>query len=409
MSESHRKSDFPNFIHNKHTKNTCNICRSGMPKVDLTKAFVSSVDLPDGCGKLEFFDKSIRGWYLEVRGLVRKTYYIKYRDSNKKIKCLRLGKAHLHDYEEIRAKALEISKKISLGDFSFERVQIRISLEDFVVKYFLPYIKNQKKSWQTDWSYLRNHILPEFGPLPLIEIKKISLIQFHIKKRNAGLAPATADHLIMIIRHIFNVAIKWEVIQEITNPVRSFDFFNENNKRQKFIQADEIESLLNSLSQSRNPLLLPIIKVLILTGLRKSELLNARWTDLDYQNKIWTIPFSKSGKPRYVPLTDPVLEILDSIDKKFDLIFANPKTGKKYESIFYSWNQARKRAGLSDFRIHDLRHSYASFLVNSGRSLYEVQKLLGHSSIAMTQRYAHLDNRTLFEASSVVKNMIRNI
>ena len=79
-------------------------------------------------------------------------------------------------------------------------------------------------------------------------------------------------------------------------------------------------------------------------------------------------------------------------------IFANPKTGLPYVSFFYSWDAARKRAGLPDLRVHDLRHSFASFLVNAGRSLYEVQELLGHADIRTTSRYAHLSRERLFEA-----------
>ena len=83
-------------------------------------------------------------------------------------------------------------------------------------------------------------------------------------------------------------------------------------------------------------------------------------------------------------------------------IFANPATGKPFISIFYSWDACRKRAGLPEFRIHDLRHSFASFLVNAGRSLYEVQQLLGHADIRTTSRYAHLSRDTLREAVEVV-------
>ena len=87
-------------------------------------------------------------------------------------------------------------------------------------------------------------------------------------------------------------------------------------------------------------------------------------------------------------------------------MFANPVTGKPFVSIFCSWNTARKRAGLADVRIHDLRHSFASFLVNSGRSLYEVQKILGHTQIKTTQRYAHLANDTLLDAANQVSKLV---
>lgn len=105
-----------------------------------------------------------------------------------------------------------------------------------------------------------------------------------------------------------------------------------------------------------------------------------------------------------MPLSEGVLQLLDSIQRSesCEHVFANPKTNKAYTNIFYSWNTARKSVGLGDVRIHDLRHSFASFLVNAGRSLYEVQKILGHTQISTTQRYAHLSQDTLLEAANVV-------
>lgn len=102
-----------------------------------------------------------------------------------------------------------------------------------------------------------------------------------------------------------------------------------------------------------------------------------------------------------------VIDILESMDRKFEIIFANPKTGARFTSIFYSWNHARERVGMVDLRIHDLRHSYASFLINNGGSIYECQKLLGHSNFAMTQRYAHLSQSKLRSASNVVSDIIK--
>ena len=94
------------------------------------------------------------------------------------------------------------------------------------------------------------------------------------------------------------------------------------------------------------------------------------------------------------------MNLLSAMERKRDWLFANPKTYKPIVSIFCAWNTARTKAGLSDVRVHDLRHSFASLLINSGRSLYEVQKLLGHTQIKTTQRYAHLAPETLLAASN---------
>lgn len=148
--------------------------------------------------------------------------------------------------------------------------------------------------------------------------------------------------------------------------------------------------------------------MLILTGTRKREVLDAKWSEFDLERRIWRIGMSKSGKARHVPISDGVIALLEAVPRidDCDWVFANPNTRMPFETIFYSWDSARKRAGLADVRIHDLRHSFASFLVNSGRSLYEVQKILGHTQIKTTQRYAHLANDTLLDAANQVSRLV---
>jgi integrase len=149
--------------------------------------------------------------------------------------------------------------------------------------------------------------------------------------------------------------------------------------------------------------------------------LDAKWADVDWERKSWRIPKTKSGKIRHIPLSTGALQLLESLKRLAGMaggmnstvadsgdlacrhIFANPATGLPYVSFFYSWDAARIRAGLPDLRVHDLRHSFASFLVNAGRSLYEVQELLGHADIRTTSRYAHLSRERLFEAVEMVQ------
>jgi len=146
-----------------------------------------------------------------------------------------------------------------------------------------------------------------------------------------------------------------------------------------------------------------IVPMLILTGARKREVLDAKWTEFDMAHKQWRVSVTKAGKPRYIPLSDGVLQMLATMPHNDSpWIFPNPKTHKPYVSIFCCWNTARKLAGMPDVRMHDLRHSFASFLVNAGRSLYEVQKILGHTQIKTTQRYAHLSQDTLVDAANMV-------
>jgi integrase len=118
---------------------------------------------------------------------------------------------------------------------------------------------------------------------------------------------------------------------------------------------------------------------------------------------VWTVPLSKSGKPRYIPLSRAAIALLEKRrGNGSEYVFPSPKTGKPMIQLYFTWNKIRKKAGIPDVRIHDLRHNFASLLVNNGRSLYEVQKLLGHADISTTQRYAHLSQDTLKDATEIV-------
>ena len=110
-----------------------------------------------------------------------------------------------------------------------------------------------------------------------------------------------------------------------------------------------------------------------------------------------------------MPLSDGVLNLLSAMERKGDWVFANPKTNKPFVSIFCAWNTARKKAGLADVRVPDLRHRFASLLNNSGRSLYKVQKLLGHTQVKTTQRYAHLSQDTLLAATNAASLAVGSI
>jgi integrase len=227
-------------------------------------------------------------------------------------------------------------------------------------------------------------------------------------RREQGKAAGTRDRILILSRRIFNLSLKWQVPGKASNPAKEVDRLNVDNKRERYLNEPEIRRLQAVLEHSENPLLRYIIPMLLVTGARKREVLDARWEDFDFESRLWKIPVTKSGKPRYVPISDGLIAILNSVPRLAGsrYVFANPDTGKPYVTIFYAWNTARQRAGLPDVRIHDLRHSFASILINSGRSLYEVQHLLGHTQSKTTERYAHLQRETLLKAANVVANMV---
>jgi len=258
-----------------------------------------------------------------------------------------------------------------------------------------------ERSWETDESLLRNHILPKLGKLYLDEIKPQHVQEIANKHRQTH-KPSSTNRVIILCRYLFNLAMKkWKIKNVSSNPALAVDLYSENNKRERYLKDDEALRLFEALEASPNPLLPYIVAMLLLTGARKREVLNARWSDLDLAQNLWRIEFNKSGKTRHVPLSQGALSLLTKLPRQEgnDYLFPSPKTGKPFVSIFHSWDTARRKAGLQDVRIHDLRHSFASYVINAGHSLYEVQKLLGHTQVKTTQRYAHLSQESLLTAA----------
>lgn len=151
---------------------------------------------------------------------------------------------------------------------------------------------------------------------------------------------------------------------------------------------------------SRNTQLPAIVELLILTGARVSELLRAEWKHIDLAGQQWLIPTSKTGKARRVPLPQDAIDILKGLRRFKDCpyVVPNPETLKPFVTIKHAWQKARDDAKLPGLRIHDLRHSCASAMINAGVDLFAVGRVLGHADHKSTMRYSHLANDTLLAA-----------
>jgi integrase len=382
-----------------------------MAKLHFTQLSVKNVSCPEGKRKVDFIDAVCKGLYLEVRQNGGKTYYLRYRDLRGNVRTLKLGDERDLSVTQARTLADKARTTIALGgDPCEERTTARQvpTFADFMSERYMPYVKGYKKSWNSDDSYFRNHLLPAFGKKHLDEITKHDVIAFHHGMRVKNYALGTCNRCLIMLRYAMNLAIRWDIPGMTKNPTKDVYLFEDPHNKERYLTEEEAQTLYRAVQQSDNPMLQYIIPMLILTGARKREVLDAKWTEFDMDHKQWRVSVTKAGKPRYIPLSDGVLQMLATMPHDDSpWIFPNPKTQKPYVSIFCSWNTARKHAGLSDVRIHDLRHSFASFLVNAGRSLYEVQKILGHTQIKTTQRYAHLSQDTLRDAANMVPFLMK--
>ena len=380
-----------------------------MPKLRFTPQLVKSAVCEQGKRKTLFFDSDCKWLVLEVRSTHTATYYLRFPSARGGTRLLKLGDVLDLTLAQARQKADKYRSMIAMGeDPAEDKALLRQvpTVNTFIHDSYLPYVKGYKRSWKCDEGLLRKHIEPVWGKRYLDQITKADLISLMGQHRTTH-APGSCNRLLILLRYLFSCAIKWETPGIAKNPTAGTPLMKEDNQKERYLSTDEAQRLYTQLQQSDNQMLQYIVPMLILTGARKREVLDARWEDFDFERRHWRIHTTKLGKPRFVPMSDGVVSLLESVPRQHcEWVFANPKTLKPSVSIFCAWNTARTKAGLADVRIHDLRHSYASFLVNAGRSLYEVQRLLGHTQIKTTQRYAHLSHDTLLDATNSVNTTL---
>ncbi len=238
----------------------------------------------------------------------------------------------------------------------------------------------------------RSTILPVLGKRQLHEISRADVLNFHTK---LVATPRKANFALSILSKLMNWAELQGIRPENTNPCRMVPKFKEN-KRQRFLSNDEVAKLgkvLDTLEseQTESPFVIAAVRLLLLTGARLSEILTLKWNYVDLQRSYISLPDSKTGqKPVFLSQAAiKVLGDLPRVDGNPHVIIGNVEGGHLV-NLQKPWRRIRKLAGIEDVRLHDLRHSFASFAAESGASLPMIGALLGHNSSETTQRYAHL-------------------
>jgi integrase len=381
-----------------------------VPVVDLTASFVRKAACPEGAEKINFFDSRQRGFLVEIRASGRKTYYQRFRDERGRERQFKIGRADIVTMEQARRKGRSVFARAILGEDSQQRrEELRAipTLEAFVRDRYIPFVATYKRSWRTDETILRHHALPQLGKLALDEIKAEHIVDVVARMKAKGLAASTANRVLVILRYIYNLAIKWRMPGIASNPTTGIELGPEI-QRNRYLTKEEAQVLSAAIANDENRTAANAIMLLLLTGARRNEITQARWEHVFWDERKLRVPISKSGKPRWISLSASAIGLLRSIPRCAgnDYIFPAPTTGRPSPSLWFPWKRIRDRAGLGDVRLHDLRHSFASFLVNEGVSLYVVQGLLGHANAKTTQRYAHLQSDTLSRATDVVDAIV---
>ncbi|MDH7973534.1 tyrosine-type recombinase/integrase [Sphingomonas sp. AR_OL41] len=373
-----------------------------MPKVKLDHTFCLTAQCEPGKKKTDYYDTSITGFVLEVRSSGGRSYYLRYQDAHGDQKQHRIAAYGDITFDKARKEAQRLRSEVVLGGNPAVKKAERKAVPAYgeLAQKHLDYAKTYQRSYDTTEMYVRRHILPKWEKRYLSDIAQPEVAKWLAEKGEEGLAPATVEKIRMIFNRSFELAMRWNIAGVVRNPVKGIPRKPINNARDRFLNAAETKRLLTAAQASRNPQLVHIIAMLLYTGARVSELLQAEWKNVDLDKRQWLIPTSKTGKPRRVPLSEPALAILKMVPRftNCPYVLPNPETLKPFVTIKHGWHTARDAAKLSGLRIHDLRHSAASFMINAGIDLFAVGRVLGHADHKSTLRYSHAANDTLLAA-----------
>lgn len=256
-------------------------------------------------------------------------------------------------------------------------------------------------------SNLIDQLVTKYGNLPLRRFNMMLLEQFQTERLHKGNKPATINRFIATIKHMFTKAVDWNMVEEsILKSVRRVKLLEEKNRRLRFLSKDECQELVKHCS----PYMKPMVVMALNTGMRKGEILTLKWSNVDMKHRFILLEDTKNGERREIPINDTLTQAIDSLPRRIDdgYVFFDPKTDKPYQYIKKGFATALKKAGIQDFHFHDLRHTFASQLVMAGVDITTIKELLGHKSLAMTMRYAHLAPSHKKNAVSILDSVIND-
>jgi len=356
-----------------------------------------------------------------INGKPERCFYIQYRNSLNKINKEKIG----WESEGISAVyashiRAERIRKVRLGDEVVTMQQKRksaVCFADFVKQKYLPYSKINKKlsSYTIEKQLLNLWIIPIIGNKAFGEITPLAIESVKSKMLNSGKASRTVEYAVAVIRQVFNTAISWHIF-EGANPALGIKIHKEDNRRIRFLGKEESQLLLEE-CRKKSRKAYEVVLLALNTGMRAGEIAMLKWQDVDMDNKMFSIKDPKNRVNRTVYMTEKVYQMFK--DKKQgnpdDYVFAD-KTGKKAKDIARTigFRKIIKRLGFNDevtdrrnkVVFHTLRHTFASWLAISGVPIYTIKELMGHKTIAMTERYAHLIPDTEREAIKNIDKMM---
>jgi len=273
------------------------------------------------------------------------------------------------------------------GRFAPQRTAERSGFSDFADRFINEYAKSEKTSWKTD-EYRLRRVKEFFGELKMSAITEAKVREFREARLRAGRSRLTANREIALLKKMFSWAISRGLLA--TNPAKEVKMFSENDTaRDRVLRPDEEERLLAELPARTRP----IVQTVLHTGLRYREALDLMWDNIDLARRRIKVEKTKSKRARIIPINSALLDLLE----KLRACSKGPRAFSS-KSVRTGFESACNRAGLADFTFHDLRRTFGTRLLERGADIVTIQKLYGHSTVLVTQRYLHPSDELSIEA-----------
>ena len=360
---------------------------------------------PGGC---YIWDTELSCFGLRIYPTGRKSFVVSYWSRGRR-RFYTLGQYGRMTVKQARDSALEVFLRVRQGEDPSRdrRADIRAptvaNLADRHIEEHAK-VKNKARSVKRARQLWDRSLLPKLGKRKVADVGRADIAKLMVDMSGT---PAMANKALTLLSKAFNLAEVWGWRPEGTNPCRHVERFSEES-RERFLSEPELKRLGEVLCRYEEtscalPQAIAAIRLLIFTGCRSAEILGLKWDEVNFERRTLELPDSKTGR-KTVVLNTAAIRVLEKIERVTDNPYAIPggKRGQPLSTLQPLWNRIRVDAKIEDVRIHDLRHHFASHGVNTGHNLAVIGKLLGHSKIATTQRYAHLADDPLRRANEEI-------
>lgn len=366
----------------------------------ITKAKVDAMTPGD-----VLWDSQIGGFCCRARK-ASKTYSV-FRSVNGRKQRFTIGKHGDITADQARKEAKRIVAELALGrdPASQNTSKSEMTVQDLGNLFLEQHVAGLKPNSRLDYErQLRLHILPALGKLPAKAVARKDVLALHRKMRQT---PPAANHVVRVISAMYNFAKHNEYL-DVNNPASRVKQYKET-KRETYLSQGQVARLWGVLDNFKHQGIADLVRLLLLTGCRKGELLNLEWAQVDLERGVLNLPDSKTGSKQVV-LSPDAVAIFKRLgrDNPNGYVWPGDNGSLAGNALTWHWDHIRKQADLEGVRLHDLRHSFASLAISAGVPLATIGGLLGHKDLKSTQRYAHLDDPALRAGAAAVGQAINS-